>query len=84
MRTFGSLKKDFENFLAKEKVKTAGNDATEMLQALQVQASEDSDFQYRYSVDGEGRLQHLLWVTGEGKRLFQRFGDVVLFDTTYK
>ena len=44
----------------------------------------DPDFFYDYTLDVEGRLQHLFWCDSQSPRDYQDYGDVVVFDSTYK
>ncbi|XP_021321752.1 protein FAR1-RELATED SEQUENCE 5 [Sorghum bicolor] len=38
----------------------------------------------RYKVDEGGRIVHMLWCTGKNQQNYDRFGDAMTFDTTYR
>jgi hypothetical protein len=44
---------------------------------------EDLNFFYEFTLDNDGRVEHMFWVDGEARRLFALYGDCVSFDTTY-
>ncbi|KAJ7963406.1 Protein FAR1-RELATED SEQUENCE 11 [Quillaja saponaria] len=41
-------------------------------------------FFYAYKLDAERKLERIFWVPSHSFEWYQKFGDVVLFDTTYK
>ncbi|TVU49926.1 hypothetical protein EJB05_01270, partial [Eragrostis curvula] len=46
--------------------------------------SNDSAMEVRFNVDAEGSIKSMLWCTGKNRDDFNKFGDVVTFDTTYR
>jgi hypothetical protein len=45
---------------------------------------ENPEFYLDFSVDGEGRLQNMFWLDSQSQLDYGVFGDVVVFDSTYK
>jgi hypothetical protein len=45
---------------------------------------EDPNFVYSFQMDKDCRITSLMWSTGNSRRMYSHFGDVVTFDTTYK
>jgi hypothetical protein len=43
-----------------------------------------SKFQYAYTLDEERRLEHIFWSPTCCYDWYEKYGDVVVFDTTYK
>ena len=44
----------------------------------------NAKFQYVYTVDKESRLENLFWCHAQSFEWYSKYGDVVVFDTTYK
>jgi hypothetical protein len=44
----------------------------------------DLEFFFDYDVDDEGRLKCMFWCDSQSRQDYQDFGDVVVFDSTYK
>ena len=44
----------------------------------------DPTFFYKYNVDDDGCLSKLFWSDGKSQLDYARFGDVLVFDTTYR
>ena len=60
------------------------NDAMSLLQLCKVAKEKNSKFQYAYTTDEESRLEHIFWAPTPCFDQYQKYGDVVVFDTTYK
>ena len=54
------------------------------MEVFQELCSKDPQFTYRVDADNEGRISTLMWATGNSRRQYSFFGDVVTFDTTYR
>ncbi|KAL3695477.1 hypothetical protein R1sor_009553 [Riccia sorocarpa] len=82
--------KDIYNFLDKDclgmdlSLLPRRGDAMEVIKALKDKAEKDPKFFYQFTVDEDGRLEHLMWVHSQARSAARLFADVVLFDTTYK
>nr|XP_027098813.1 protein FAR1-RELATED SEQUENCE 5-like [Coffea arabica] len=59
-------------------------DAEGALGFLAAKKDADDMFFYKYHVDNEGRLARLFWADSKSRADFSVFGDVLVFDTTYK
>jgi zinc finger SWIM domain-containing protein 3 len=44
----------------------------------------DPDFFFEYDLDAEGRLKSMFWCDSQSRQDYQDYGDVVVFDSTYK
>ncbi|KAL3695099.1 hypothetical protein R1sor_008750 [Riccia sorocarpa] len=81
--------KDIYNFLDKDCLQMDSSllprrgDAIEVIKALKDKAEKDPKFFYQFTVNEDGRLEHLLWVHSQARSAARLFADVVLFDTTY-
>ncbi|XP_071923269.1 protein FAR1-RELATED SEQUENCE 4-like [Coffea arabica] len=59
-------------------------DAEGTLQFLAAKKDGDDMFFYKYYVNNEGRLARLFWVDSKSWMDFSTFGNVLVFDMTYK
>jgi hypothetical protein len=59
-------------------------DAQGVLNYCKQKQAQNSDFFYAIQCDGEARMMNLFWVDARSRLAYQRFGDVITFDTTYK
>ncbi|KAK4478876.1 hypothetical protein RD792_014382 [Penstemon davidsonii] len=57
------------------------NTAINNMKDLQVK---DERFFYKYSIDEKGILNRLFWCDGSSRAEYDHFGDVLVFDSTYK
>ena len=78
------LTKDVHNLFGKLRQMHAQNDAKDLLEYCKKSKSENPNFQYAFTVDGESKLEHIFWSPVHCFDLYQKYGDVVAFDTTYK
>ena len=60
------------------------NDAMGFLQLCKVAKEKNSKFQYAYTSDEERRLEHIFWALTPCFNWYKKYGDLVVFDTTYK
>ncbi|KAL3684069.1 hypothetical protein R1sor_002091 [Riccia sorocarpa] len=72
---------DVRNYLASTG-ETTSHDTQELLKTLKDKHEQDPEFFYTFTVDCEGRLEHLLWIHSQTRRAALYFGDVIIFDTT--
>ncbi|KAJ1698795.1 hypothetical protein LUZ63_007307 [Rhynchospora breviuscula] len=77
-------RKDISNEIAYQKYKILGVDVDSTSVYFQKKQEDDPEFFCAVDVDKSGRLKNLFWVDGRARRAFQKFGDVVTFDTTYQ
>ncbi|XP_071729218.1 protein FAR1-RELATED SEQUENCE 11-like [Rutidosis leptorrhynchoides] len=78
------LSKDVRNLFGKVFQKKSHNDARDLLEYCQKSRRENSRFQYAFTVDDENKLENIFWSLAHCFDWYQSFGDVVVFDTTYK
>ncbi|XP_073143038.1 protein FAR1-RELATED SEQUENCE 5-like isoform X2 [Henckelia pumila] len=72
----GNTLKDHMNFI--------GGDAHTVIEMLQQEDAEENDFFFRVKLDGDGRLCNVFWRDSMMKEDYDIFGDVMVFDTTYR
>lgn len=78
------LSQDISNLFYKVRKSNSNNDAMELLEHCKMAKEENSKFQYAYSIDQERKLEHIFWAHSSCFDWYQKYGDVVVFDTTYK
>ncbi|TVU20393.1 hypothetical protein EJB05_36600, partial [Eragrostis curvula] len=81
----GFLCQDMYNFIARQKKeKVHGSDAEYVLNFMDGKKEEDPEFFFKYNKDDEGRLQNIFWSDSQSQVDYEAFGDVVVFDSTYR
>ena len=81
----GFVRRDVYNMCCREKRKLiAKGDAATAIGILNARRKKDPDFFFEYKLDKKGRLKNLLWCDSQSRRDYQDYGDVVVFDSTYK
>lgn len=76
---------DHNNFANKLKIRAIeGGDAQTLIDTLSKLCAEDHDFFFRVKLDAEGRLCNVFWRDSMMKENYGIYGDVVVFDTTYR
>ncbi|CAO2842411.1 unnamed protein product [Amaranthus hypochondriacus] len=88
------LERDVRNFVQNRKRMAQESDALlsekrdseilELLEACKALKETDESFTYDYSMDGNDKLENIAWTYRDSLILYSMFGDVVLFDTTYR
>lgn len=78
------FQKDVHNFLNKIRQGNMESDAMDLLEHCKRAKEEDSRFQYAFCVDEENRLKHIFWSPPHCFSWYQKYGDAIAFDTTYK
>ncbi|KAL2944267.1 Protein FAR1-RELATED SEQUENCE 11 [Bienertia sinuspersici] len=78
------IERDVCNLVAKVKRMLGDDDVKRLLEYMKLAKQENNMFQYAYTMDDERRLEHLFWCQAQSFELYQRYGDIVVFDTTYK
>ena len=90
---FGFIAKDFYNSKykndeagkeAKRRRSLMTDDGKDIVQRLERFAESDPGFWSSCGVDEEGKLGNIFWRDSSSLRDYARFGDVLLFDSTYK
>ena len=81
----GFTTRDLYNFCHRNKVETvAAGDAQTVISYLTECRRRDPDFFFDYKTDEKGHLKELLWCDSQCWLDYASFGDVVIFDNTYK
>ena len=81
----GIVTKDIYNYCSKNKrSRIAEGDARTILGLMLKRKNSDPDFYFDYKVDDDNRLMSLLWCDTQSRMDYQSFGDVVVFDSTYR
>ncbi|XP_028082476.1 protein FAR1-RELATED SEQUENCE 5-like [Camellia sinensis] len=81
----GFIHKDLHNYIqAERKVEMKDGDAECALAYLCAKADADSYFFYKYDKDQENRIDKLFWADSRSHLDYAAFGDVLVFNTTYK
>ena len=81
----GFLRRDCHNFLhTKRKQLIEAGDGQSVINHFKNKQSEDLVFFYLVQVDQENRMENFFWRDGRSKLDYDCFGDVVVFDTTYR
>ncbi|KAF1860585.1 hypothetical protein Lal_00021629, partial [Lupinus albus] len=78
------LEKDIRNVLQSESSVGNENDVSDVLKLCKKLKDIDDAFQYDFTMDESNKLEHIIWVFGDSIRAYEAFGDVVVFDTTYR
>ncbi|CAN6167958.1 unnamed protein product [Urochloa humidicola] len=81
----GCTSRDIYNFSYHYKQETiAAGDAQTVIRHLIARQDRDPEFFFKYLVDTEGRLNGLFWSDSQCQLDYEAFGDVVIFDSTYR
>ncbi|PNX72174.1 protein FAR1-related sequence 11-like [Trifolium pratense] len=78
------LDKDIRNFIQSQSSIGKENDASDVLKLCKSLKDIDDDFKYEFTIDENNKLEHIIWAFGDSIRAYETFGDVVVFDTTYR
>ena len=83
----GFVRKDIYNLTCREKRKLMlSGDANTTIGIMEKRKRDDPDFYFDYKLDkeGKGKLKHLFWCDSQSRQDYADFGDVLVFDSTYK
>jgi zinc finger SWIM domain-containing protein 3 len=81
----GFILRDLYNFFARyKKGKVEESDADIVLNHMRHMEGNDPEYFFTYSKDEEDRLVNLFWSDGQSQIDYGAFGDVVVFDSTYR
>ena len=76
------FQRDIRNLYVKMRRNNTKNDAMDLLQFCKVAKEENSRFQYACTANEENRLEHIFWSPTHCFDWYQKYGDVVVFNTT--
>ncbi|RLM75154.1 hypothetical protein C2845_PM15G08940 [Panicum miliaceum] len=81
----GCTDRDIYNFSYSYKQETiAAGDAQTVISHLKACQDKDPEFFFKYLVDADGHLNGLFWSDSQSLLDYEAFGDVVIFDSTYR
>ncbi|XP_074296481.1 protein FAR1-RELATED SEQUENCE 5-like [Silene latifolia] len=81
----GHTLEDHINFVNRLRMKIVeGGDAETVVNLLSEEATNDPDFFFRVRTDESGRLVSLFWCDSMMREDYKIYGDVLIFDTTYR
>ncbi|KAH6777472.1 hypothetical protein C2S51_008784 [Perilla frutescens var. frutescens] len=81
----GHTLKDHINFVNRMRMSAIeAGDAQTLIDRLFQEGVEDGDFFYRFKLNSDGRLSDVFWRDSMMCEDYHLYGDVVVFDTTYK
>ncbi|XP_058085585.1 protein FAR1-RELATED SEQUENCE 5-like [Magnolia sinica] len=76
---------DLKNYLRTKRMNAMKQfDAEGLLQFFKTKQVEDPKFFYSIQIDSEDRITNIFWADGRMILDYDRFGNVICFDTTYK
>jgi len=78
------LDKDIRNFVQSQSGIGKEFDASNVLKLCKSLKDADNAFEYEFSIDENNKLEHIIWAFGDSIRAYEAFGDVIVFDTTYR
>nr|XP_051197281.1 protein FAR1-RELATED SEQUENCE 5-like [Lolium perenne] len=83
--TVGFVRKDLYNMSCREKMKMiAKGDANTTIGIMEKRKRDDPEFFFDYKLGKGGKLLHLFWCDSHSRQDYADFGDVLVFDSTYK
>ena len=78
------LEKDCRNFVDKaRRLRLGVGDAKAIHDYFMSMQAKNSGFFYMMDLDNDGRIKNVFWADSRSRALYEEFGDVVTFDTTY-
>ena len=81
----GFVHKDLYNMCSTQKRKMLEKgDANTAIGMMLSRKKRDPGFFFEYQLDENGNLQTMFWCDSQSRQDYQDFGDVVVFDSTYK
>ncbi|WVZ05666.1 hypothetical protein V8G54_019012 [Vigna mungo] len=78
------LDKDIRNFIKSQSSNDKDNYASDVLKLCKGLKDKYDAFQYDFTLDENNKLEHIIWVFCDSIRAYEAFGDVVVFNTTYR
>ncbi|XP_059670869.1 protein FAR1-RELATED SEQUENCE 5-like [Cornus florida] len=76
--------RDCRNYIAKARQLRLGiGDAEALRKYFYCMQNQNSNFYYMTDIDDEGRLRNVFWADARCRAVYQSFGDVIAFNSTY-
>jgi hypothetical protein len=84
MRIYAFGEKECRNFIAKERYLQLGTRGVGALRDYFIRMQSINDgFYFAMDFDDDARLKNVFWADARSRAIYEDFGDVVTFDTTY-
>ncbi|PKU70377.1 Protein FAR1-RELATED SEQUENCE 5 [Dendrobium catenatum] len=81
----GFTKQDAYNYIQKERIaKIETGDTNSLIKLFKERTIDDNMFAWDVETDEDGCLLIFFWVDGLGRNDYDCFGDVIIFDTSYR
>ena len=81
----GFIRTDLHNHIqAERRAEVEDGDAQGALVYLCAKLDVDARFFYKYDVCNDNKLQNLFWADSKSRADYAKFGDVLIFDSTYR
>ncbi|XP_020698054.2 protein FAR1-RELATED SEQUENCE 5-like [Dendrobium catenatum] len=81
----GFLRRDAYNFVQRNRrCKIETGDTNSLIEIFKNRANSDNMFVWEVQYDEEDRLMNFFWADGVGRIEYNCFGDVIIFDTSYR
>ena len=81
----GFTRREIYNLCAREKRKLLSKgDAATVIGIMASRKQRDPSFFFEYKLDKEGHLNRMFWCDSQSRHDYEDFGDVLVFDSTYK
>ncbi|KAL3849716.1 hypothetical protein ACJIZ3_011598 [Penstemon smallii] len=75
---------DVRNLLQSFRNVEPDNDPIDLLKMCKEKKDRDPNFKYDYKTGANNRLEHIAWTYASSVKMYETFGDVVVFDTTHR
>ena len=75
---------DVRNLLQSIRNVDHDNDPIDLLKLCKEKKDKDPNFKYNFKIDASNRLENIAWSYASCIRLYDAFGDVLVFDTTHR
>ncbi|KAK4357204.1 hypothetical protein RND71_022814 [Anisodus tanguticus] len=75
---------DVRNLLQSFRNVDQDNDPIDLLRMCKEMKDKDPNCKYDYKIDYNSRLEHIAWSYASSIRLYEAFGDAIVFDTTHR
>lgn len=75
---------DVRNLLQSIRNVNDDNDPTDLIKMCKEKKDKDQNFKYDFKLDANNRLECVAWSYASSIRLYDAFGDVVIFDTNHR
>nr|XP_045087992.1 protein FAR1-RELATED SEQUENCE 5-like [Aegilops tauschii subsp. strangulata] len=81
----GFTRREIYNLCAREKRKLLSKgDAATVIGIMVSRKQRDPSFFFEYKLDKEGHMNRMFWCDSQSRHDYEDFGDVLVFDSTYK